>query len=300
MSYQIELRHLRYFLAVAEELHFRKAADRLYISQPGLSRQIKQMENDLGVILFDRHNRKVVLTKTGEYLKKELQLNLKQLEDILDHAKLIQAGRKGQLKIGYVGSAMQNIIPDLLIKYREDHPDVVFSLKEMENQNQIDELLSFGIDIGFMRLEDVPKHLEKQTVLSDIFCVVLPEDHPINSKNFKSMAQFKEETFILFDPNYSASYYEKVMQIFKDSGFMPAVSHLTIHATSIYKLVANHFGISIVPKSLQNDAVKGVKFIDLNNIKQRTELSMVWNTGNRNPVLLQALDVMRKMKRKKA
>ena len=294
MSYQIELRHIRYFLAVAEELHFRKAAERLFISQPGLSRQIKQMEDDLGVVLFERHNRKVMLTKTGHYLHKELQLNLKQLEDILDHAKLIQAGKKGQLKIGYVGSAMQHIIPDLLIKYREDHPDVMFSLKEMENQNQLNDLLSYSIDIGFMRLEEVPKHLERQTVLSDVFCVVLPENHPITGKTFKSMAQFKKETFILFDPNYSASYYDKVMQIFKDSGFVPSVSHLTIHATSIYKLVANNFGISIVPKSLQNDAVQGVKFIELNNIRQRTDLSMVWNTNNRNPVLLQALEVMRK------
>ncbi|MFH4968619.1 LysR family transcriptional regulator [Gaetbulibacter sp. M240] len=296
MSYQIELRHIRYFLAVAEELHFRKASERLFISQPGLSRQIKQMENELGVVLFERHNRKVVLTKTGQYLKKELQLNLKQFEDILDHAKLVQAGKKGQLKIGYVGSAMQNIIPNLLIKYREEHPDVMFSLKEMENQNQIDDLLSYNIDIGFMRLETLPKNLMRQTVLSDIFCIVLPENHAINSKNFKSLAQFKEETFILFDPDYSASYYDKVIQIFKDCGFTPSVSHLTIHATSIYKLVANDFGISIVPKSLQNDAVKGIKFIDLKTIKQRTELSMVWHTKNRNPVLLHALELMQKIK----
>ena len=294
MSYQIELRHIRYFLAVAEELHFRKAAERLFISQPGLSRQIKHMEEDLGVTLFERHNRKVVLTKTGHYLQKELQLHVKQLEDIFDHAKLIQTGKKGQLKIGYVGSAMQHIIPDLLIKYREEHPDVVFSLKEMENQNQLNDLLSFDIDIGFMRLEDVPKDLKRQTVLSDVFCLVLPEDHPISSKSFKSLAQFKNETFILFDPNYSASYYDKVMQIFKDSGFTPSVSHLTIHAISIYKLVAHHFGISIVPKSLQNDAVKGITFIDLNTIRQRTDLSMVWHTNNRNPVLLHALEVMQK------
>ena len=87
-----------------------------------------------------------------------------------------------------------------------------------------------------------------------------------------------------------------MIQIFKDSGFTPSVSHLTIHATSIYKLVAHHFGISIVPKSLQNDAVKGIKFIDLKTIKQRTELSMVWHTKNRNPVLLHALALMRKIK----
>ena len=154
MSYQIELRHIKYFLAV---------------------------------VLFERHNRKVVLTKTGQYLKKELQLNLKQLEDILDHAKLVQAGKKGQLKLGYVGSAMQNIIPNLLIKYREEHPDVMFSLKEMENQNQLEALLSYTIDIGFMRLETLPKNLARQTVLRDTFCIVLPEDHQITIETFKSL-----------------------------------------------------------------------------------------------------------------
>ena len=114
MSNQIEHRHLRYFLAVAEELHFRKAAEKLFISQPGLSRQIKQMEQDLGVTLFERNNRRVALTKTGDYLQKELQINLKNLEDILAHSKLIHHGKEGHLTLGFVGSAMLQIIPAIL------------------------------------------------------------------------------------------------------------------------------------------------------------------------------------------
>jgi len=104
MSNQIEFRHLKYFLAVAEDLHFRKAAERLYISQPGLSRQIKQMEDDLGIKLFERHNRKVELTEVGKYLKKEIKGNLKRLDDILNYAKLLNDGIDGNLKFGYVGS----------------------------------------------------------------------------------------------------------------------------------------------------------------------------------------------------
>lgn len=292
MSYQLELRHLRYFLAVAEDLHFRKAAERLYISQPGLSRQIKEMEAGIGVPLFERHSRKVELTKAGLYLQVEFKKYAKELENIVQHAKLLNDGLLGSLKLGYVGSAMQGVIPELLLAFRKQHPKVLFDLKEMDNQKQIDGLMSYDIDIGFVRLERIPKGLKTYPVLKEPFCLVLPKAHPVNSKNFKNMSQLKDEPFILFDLKYSSSYYEKVMQIFDDSGFTPIVTHNTIHASSIYKLVEHNFGISIVPKSLQLKHLKKVKFIELNTIPQRTILSAVWSKGNRNPILDNFLDLV--------
>ncbi|MFD1162906.1 MULTISPECIES: LysR family transcriptional regulator [Hwangdonia] len=285
MKYQLELRHLKYFIAVAEDLHFRKAAERLFISQPGLSRQIKQMEDDLGIKLFERHNRKVELTKAGRYLKTEITQHLKDLDRIFNQAKLLSDGIGGDLKFGYVGSAMQEIIPNLLLKFRTENPNAHFSLKELDNLKQIDSLLSHDIDIGFVRLERVPRDLQIKPILKENFCLVLPENHPINATNFKNLKQFKNDAFILFDSKYSASYFEKVMQIFDDNGFTPIIAHNTIHASSIYKLVENEFGISIVPKSLQNQNVKGVKFIELSKIPQKTVLSVIWNKKNRNPIL---------------
>ncbi|MFY0712528.1 LysR family transcriptional regulator [Seonamhaeicola sp. NFXS20] len=292
MSNQLELRHLKYFLAVAEELHFRRAAERLFISQPGLSRQIKQMEDDLGVTLFERHNRKVQLTKAGAYLKKELLLTLKNLDQTLEYAKLLHDGKKGDLKLGYVGSAMQNVIPNLLLAFEAKHPNVVFNLKELDNDTQIQELLSFNLDLGFVRLERVPKGLELKPILKESFCLVLPKNHAVTQESFKSISQLKDESFILFDPKYSASYFEKVMQIFDDSGFTPNVSHNTIHAGSIYKLVENGFGISIVPESLTTTENKNIKFIKLERIKQKTTLSVVWNRNNRNPILQDFLELI--------
>lgn len=292
MGYQIELRHIRYFLAVAEDLHFRKAAERLFISQPGLSRQIKQMEEDLGVVLFERHNRKVLLTKAGEYLKKELTINLKTIEHTLNHAKLLNDGKSGDLKFGYVGSAMQQIIPNLLLEFEKEHQNVVVSLKEMDNQKQIDGLLSFDIDLGFVRLDRIPKGLEVKSILKESFCLVLPKEHPIDESNFKSLAQFKKDSFILFDPTYSSTYYEKVMQIFDDSGFSPIISHNTIHSGSIYKLVENNFGISIIPQSLAENYNGKIKFIELKKIKQKTMLSVVWNSKNRNPILKEIIKLL--------
>lgn len=289
MSYQLEFRHLKYFLAVADELHYRRAAEKLFISQPGLSRQIKQLEENLGIILFERHNRKVVLTAAGKYLQEEVQQHLKHLDAIFSHAKQIDEGKDGNLKFGYVGSAMQEIIPNLLVNLKNTYPNISYGLKEMDNQSQIESLLTNDIDIGFIRAERVPRSLEMQPLTQETFCIVLPNTHEIRESNFESLAQFKNESFILFDPKYSASYYEKVMQIFDDHGFVPIVTHNTIHAASIYKLVAHGFGISIVPKSLISKENAAIQFIELTNIPQRTILSAVWHKNNRNPVLNSAI-----------
>lgn len=292
MSNQLEFRHLKYFLAVAKELHFRKAADQLYISQPGLSRQIKQMESKLGIKLFERHNRKVELTKAGLYLQKELITNFKRLDDILDKTKLINDGINGNLKLAYVGSAMQKLIPELLLKFRETNQNVLINLTENDNERQIQALLNQEIDIGFVRLERVPKGLEIHSTLEETFSLVLPKNHKISSSNFESLYQFKDEHFILFDASYSLSYYEKVMQIFDNSGFFPTVSHSTVNASSIYRLVENNFGISIVPTSLQYGYNLEIKFIELANIPQRTTLKIVWNSTNTNPILGSFLNVV--------
>lgn len=285
MSNQIELRHYRYFLALAKDLHFRKAAERLYISQPGLSRQIKQMEEDLGICLFERHNRKVELTKAGTYLQKEIKGVFKQLDDITEHAKLLNDGLDGNLNLAYVGSAMQIVIPDLLLKYKNTYPHVLFNLNEMDNEKQIQALLNREIDLGFVRMERVPRGINIQSVFEDTFSLVLPKDHYLNESNFKDLIQLKNEPFILFDSSFSESYYEKMMQIFDNSQFSPLISHNTVNASSIFRLVEKNFGVAIVPTSLKLGYNMNVKFIELKNIPQRTTLRMVWNNMNTNPVL---------------
>lgn len=292
MSYQIELRHFKYFLAVAEELHFKKAADKLFISQPGLSRQIKQMESELNLKLFERHNRKVRLTEAGSYLQKELSYFFNHLEDIINHSKLLHEGIEGNLKFGYVGSAIQKVIPDLLLKFRETHPNVLINLTEIENKKQIHALLNNEIDIGFVRMERVPKGLKLIPTLEETFSLVLPRNHKINKFNFKNLAQLKHEHFILFDSSYSESYYEKVMHIFDDAGFTPLVSHTTVNASSIYRLVENNFGISVVPTSLKLGYDMKIKFIELNKIPQKTTLKIVWNVNNKNPILKKFLNLI--------
>lgn len=292
MSYQLELRHFNYFMAVAEELHYRKAAERLFISQPGLSRQIKQMEEILDAQLFIRTKRKVSLTSAGEYLKGELEFILNHLELTKKQLKLINEGNSGELRIGFLGSAMQSIVPKLLVKLRDDYPDIKTSLDELSNHAQVNAVLKDKLDLGFVRLARVPEELNIKPVSEDTFSIVLPKDHTLNEKSFKGMKQLKEERFVLFSQDYSPLYFDKVMSICEDAGFTPKVSHRSVHAQTIFTLVENKLGVAIIPTSLQYGFDLNVKFIELKKIKQRAQLSVIWKKDNRNPVLEHGVNLL--------
>tara|TARA_R110000796_G_scaffold37722_4_gene95371 strand:+ start:280533 stop:281426 length:894 start_codon:yes stop_codon:yes gene_type:complete len=292
MSYQLELRHFKYFLAVADELHFRKAAEKLCISQPGLSRQIKQMEEIVATPLFLRNKKKVSLTPAGAYLKTEVEFILNHLEITQKQIQLIAAGNFGEIRIGFLGSAMQTIVPDLLLKLKERFPQIKTSLEELSNNAQVNAILKDKLDIGFVRLARVPEGLGMKTVLKDSFSVVLPENHILNTDTFKSIGQLAEEEFILFSQDYSALYFDTVMSICEDAGFTPKVSHKSVHAQTIFKLVENNLGIAIVPTSLQYGFKMGVKFIELANIKQKATLAVIWKKDNRNPTIKHCLNLV--------
>ncbi len=292
MSYQLELRHFKYFLAVAEELHFRKAAEKLFISQPGLSRQIKQMEEILETPLFVRSKKKVSLTKAGEYLKGEIEFILNHLELTKKQLKLIANGDFGEIRIGFLGSAMQNVIPELLLRLKGNFPQIKTSLEELSNNAQVNAILKDKLDIGFVRLARVPKEIHIQSVFEDTFSVVLPKNHSITAETFKGVEQLKEEDFILFSQDYSPFYYDTVMSICEDAGFAPKVSHKSVHAQTIFKLVENNLGIAIVPTTLQYGFKMKVKFLELKNFDQKAILSVIWKKDNRNPTLGHCMDLL--------
>jgi len=292
MSNQIELRHLTYFLAVAQELHFRKAAEKLFISQPGLSRQIKQMEEILETQLFERNKKKVALTPAGHYLKGEVEYIFNHMEKVERQLKLMGDGNSGEIRIGFLGSAMQQVIPKLLLQIKDEYPKVKTSLEELSNFAQVDAVLNDQLDIGFVRLSRVPSTLEMKIVFTDTFSLVLPERYPMLTREFDGMERFAKEDFILFSQAYSPLYYETIIGICKDAGFAPKISHKSVHAHTIFKLVENHMGISIVPTSLQNGFQMRVKFIELKDIPQRAELSVIWKKEHTNPVLKNCIDLL--------
>lgn len=288
----MELRHLRYFVMLGRELHFAKAAEKLFITQPALTKQIQQLEEELQVKLLERTKRNVKLTEAGKYLLNESQFIINHLEQVIEATQRKAEGEEGEVRIGFVGSAMQNIIPNLLEKLNLKHPGIHTSLQELNNKDQLDALMHDKLDIAFVRLETVPKELEKKVVFEDSFSLVVSTRHPIGKGNFESLSQFKNEQFILFSNDYSQEYYDNIMSIFSDHGFQPRVSHRSVQANSIFRLVEKELGVAIVPSAMQHGVNLGIEFISLAHLRQRTQLMAVWHKKNRNEALVKFLGLM--------
>lgn len=296
MNYQIELRHLLYFKTVAEELHFRRAAERLFIAQPGLSRQIKQLEDYYQTKLFVRDKRNVELTETGLYLKKEVDLIFNQLSNIKGHIEKIAEGKISSLKLGFIGSAVQAILPQLLVELKQKQPLIDITLNELSNEIQLNLLNKQELDFGFVRINETPMGLKSIPILTEHFSLVVPKNRFNKIKGKINLKDFSKESFILFSKEYSNSYYELVMSIFEDHGFSPHVTLRTVNALSIFNLVSQGLGVAIVPSSLKKGYHTHVDFLELNHLPQRTTLSLIWNRKNRNPGVPLMLEIVEKLK----
>jgi DNA-binding transcriptional LysR family regulator len=292
MSNNLEFRHLNYFQVVAEELHFSNAAKKLFITQPALSRQIKQLEKILNTTLLKRDKRNVELTKAGMYLLEEAEFLSNHIDYLKKNIQHIQSGGAGELRIGFVGSAMNSVIPGLIASIQEKIPGMHTELTELPNQVQIDRVRNDTLDIGFIRSMRLPNGLEKKHVFKETFSLVLPISHELNQQNFRSVKQLQEESFILFSSQYSHGYFEKIMSIFEDQGFSPKVAHQSVHANTIFRLVEQNLGIGIVPTSLTHGFALNFKCIDLKDIHQRTKLTAIWKKGHKNRLLKSFIELI--------
>lgn len=290
MGYQIELRHFKYFQTLAKELNFRRAAEKLFISQPGLSRQIKQMEEIFDAVLFIRTKRKVALTEAGLYLLKEVNFIFSHQENIKTQLTNIQQGKMSELRIGFLGSAAHHVIPEFVAGLNKQYPGIRTTLEEMSNRAQIERIQTQLLDVGFVRMKTFPEGICTRLVHRDSFSIVVPENYPLASATPVEIENLKDELFIFFSSEDSPYYFDLVMSICEDHGFRPKVFHKSIHALTIFKLIEEGMGIAILPSSLQHGYNLKVKFIELEHVPQRTELYMVWQVDNRNPSLIHAIN----------
>jgi len=289
----MDLRQLRYFLTLADELHFGRAAEKLFIVQPALTKQIQGLENDLGVKLLNRSKRKVELTSAGKYFQEEIKQIVEKLERVKSQTKLVQEGNKGELRIGYVGSCIHTFLPDMLTLLHEQNPQIQTYLNEMTSSSQRIAIENGDLDIAFLRNPLPNQNLGQHLIFSETFSLIVPEKHPINAENFKGVHQLKHEKFILPPKNDGELYYQLQLSICEQAGFTPIIAHETVHGHTVLNLVDHGLGITFLPSSFQHVTTANVKFIELENIPQKAEITAVWNLQNPNPSLNRFLDLVR-------
>ncbi|QDO95385.1 LysR family transcriptional regulator [Formosa sediminum] len=257
----MELRHLRYFLAVAKELNFTKASEVLCISQPPLSRQIKELENEIGVELFDRSNKKVMLTAAGAYFNQELTKHLQDLEAIVLETKKISEHVNGVYKIGYISSICPETITNLVQFLTQKYPYLNIKLYEVSTVKQILALEQNKLDLGIVRAPLVSTKIDSKLWFKDSYVLIF-NANKINKSG--DLSEFKNEVFVFFNKDYAPSYYNALLEICAKYGFVPNIVHESNNINSIIQLVRNGLGVSIIPRSLKKSHnYPELSFVDL-------------------------------------
>ena len=288
----MELRHLRYFVAVAEESHFGRAARRLAIAQPPLTRQIQALEAELGFRLFDRSRRRIELTAGGEVLL----ARARQVFDVLDaavrEARRASRGEVGRLAVGYPTSVTYSGLTDLLRAFRERSPAVELQLREMAPQEQVVALKERRIDVGFIRGELDDPTLACEPVRTEPLVVALPADHRLAAREGPlALRELAREAFVSFPRARGPSFFDFLTRLCHDAGFTPNIVQEALQLDMI-SLVAAGFGVALVPASLEAALREGVAFRPL----ERAPLGPLlagWRREEGSPVVRDFLDVAR-------
>jgi DNA-binding transcriptional LysR family regulator len=281
----VELHQLRCFVAVAEELHFGKAAKRLYITQPPLSRQIQLLEHSLGVVLFDRGNRQVNLTAAGHVFLRDARRMLALAEQAELVARRTAKGELGRFTVGFTAVSGYRMIPNLLSHVAKRLPDIEVALQEMVSTAQIDALLGNMIDLGFVRQPIKHDAVLYSLVSSEPLRVVLPLGHPLTHKHQISIHDLDSLPFIMYTQNEGRYFYDCIAGLFALAGVTPRYIHYLGQTHSILGLVRAGLGVAIVPASAQELHQGHIEFRGLTDVHVNAEMYMAYRRDNYNPIL---------------
>ena len=288
----MELRHLRYFVTVAEELHFGRAAKKLHISQPPLSMQIRALEAELGVMLFNRTQRSVALTQSGNALLGEARHILTRVDQAVLMTRRVSRGEIGELAIGFISVADYNVLPVVLREFRRAFPLVDLTLRESTTDAQIRDLLAGRIDVGFVLPPINEPSLESLPILREPLIAALPDKHPLARKAGKLVLEkLKDAPFVLFPRPYAPGLYDDLVSCCKAAGFSPRVEQEAIQMQTIVSLVSAELGVALIPASLTNLRRTGVTYKELKAGSPLTEVHLAWRRGDDLPALRVFVDV---------
>lgn len=281
----MELRHLRYFIAVAEELHFGRAAERLCIAQPPLSQQIQQLERELGFRLFDRTKRRVLLTAAGTMFLEEARESLSGLERAAQSGRRIARGETGRLAIGFVGTATYEALPALLSAFRERHPDVELVLRELVSAKQVQALRERRIHVGLARPAVPEDGLTSEPLIREPLVAAVPTDHPLAAFELVDLSSLAGEPFILFPRFPKPSYADFLVSVCEQAGFRPRVAQETSEIHTAVSMVAAGLGVTLVPASLRSLQRPGVVYRSFADPAPITELTLAYRSADDSPTL---------------
>lgn len=288
----MELRHLRYFIAVAEELNFSRAAERLHMAQPPLSQQIRALETELGVQLFERDKRPLQLTHAGQAFFQEAQLVLAQVEQAARRAQQASRGEVGRLAIGFNSTVTQSVLPNFLNSFQTQFPQVRLNLYELDSQTQIQQLNDRIIDCGFLhsQIQDY-RDLSFLPVFREPLIAAIPQNHFLLMHEEIPLSALSQESFILPPSHMGQGFYYQVLNLCQDNGFIPNVVQQARWLQTALGLVAGGLGIALVPASMQNLQRVGVCYREVQPTFE-IETIAVWRSQNASPVLQEFLNVI--------
>ncbi len=280
----IELRHMRHFLVVAEELHFRRAAERLNIAQPALSRSIQHLELALGVKLFERSKRNVRITAAGRKYTEGCKSVLAAAEAAADNARLVHSGRLGLLRIGYTDFAISARLPGLLTGFQQECPGVILKPVHGVTNIQLEHLAGGALDVGFVTGPINMAGTETRLIQEEEFVCVVYEDHPLATRQIVELAELADEDFVHGPIKDWEYFYYQLFPLCRRAGFMPRIVQEVYNSAAILGLVAGRMGITILTESTGASPIPGLVKIPIARLDERLQTYAIWRRKAMNGV----------------
>lgn len=281
----IDLRQLRYFQAVAEELHFGRAAARLAIAQPALSRQIQQLEQELGTPLLRRTQRRVELLPAGALLLERSRAIQQELARTLADVRRTGAGELGKLSLGFIHSSTYGLLPVVIRRFRQLYPGIELELHEMPITAQHAALLRGTIDLGLLRVQAAPPELEVVPVMADPFVLAVPAKHPLAGRERVRLKEVAGEPFVMFSKAEAPLLHDRVQAMCEHAGFSPDVVQRATQLHTMVGLVGGGLGVAVVPGSARNLHPKQVRFLQIADKAEPLHIALGWRRGHETPAI---------------
>ena len=288
-----ELRHLRYFVAVAEELNFSRAARRLRMAQPPLSVAIRQLEAELGTELFRRSSREVTVTEAGRVLLQGARRTLAEADRAIASARRAGAGELGSLRIGFSWSARFETLPALGQAFRAQHPDVELLTEKIWNSRMISSLRDGSIDVAVCICPEITGELAYEPIRREAVVALLADGHPLAGAESVELSALADEAFVLFPRELAPRLYDVLIGCFRRAGFEPTVRKESFHAGWELQTLAEVPVVALVPESVASQLPEGVSAVTVTAPAELLETSVVWRPDDQAPALASFLEVAR-------